>query len=380
MSAAAARKRTARRRFLLAAGTAGAGLLAMPQISRAQGATQGTTQGTIWRVQSAWPPRDIFHEFAVDYARRVEAMSGGRLRIDMVAGGSVVPPFQAADAVHAGILDGAHGSAALWYHRHRACALFGTPPPFGWDSQSFVAWFYYGGGEALYQELVNGILRLDLIGFLSFPMPAQPLGWFRKDIRSADDLRGVRTRTAGLSAEVFRALGAAVIMLPGSDVAAAIDRGVLDATESNNPSSDLQLGLPEVSKTNMMGGHHHQAAAFEVVFNKRSFDALPAELKAILRHALLSASSDQLWQAHARYAKDFDEIGKRGVSVVKAGPTLLEDQLKAWDQVIAERSKEPFFAKVIASQKEWVKRTQAYIQTNNLDSVALEKAYKHFFG
>jgi TRAP-type mannitol/chloroaromatic compound transport system substrate-binding protein len=369
---AAVRKRVARR-FLLAAGVAaGAGLFAMPRISRAQGAT--------WRIQSAWPPRDIFHEFAVDFARRVDAMAGGRLRIDMVAGGSVVPPFQAANAVHTGILDGAHGSAALWYNRHRACALFGTPPPFGWDSQSFVAWFYYGGGEALYKELVNGILKLDVIGLLSFPMLAQPLGWFRNEISSAGDLRDIRIRAAGLSAEVFRAMGAALTTVPASDVAAAIDRGVLDAAESNNPSADLQLGLPTVSKVYMMGGHHHQAAAFEIILNKRKFDALPAELKAILRHAVLSASSDQVWQAHARYAKDFEEIIKRGISVIKAGARLLEDQLGAWDRVIAELSKEPFFAKVVASQKAWVKRTRPYQQASQLDSAALAQAWRHYFG
>jgi TRAP-type mannitol/chloroaromatic compound transport system substrate-binding protein len=243
-----------------------------------------------------------------------------------------------------------------------------------------LAWFQQGGGKDFYKELTQDIMGLNVVGFMGFPMPAQPLGWFRKDIRSADDLRGVRTRAAGLSAEVFRALGAAVITLPGADVAAAIDRGVLDATESSNPSSDLLLGLPEVSKTYMMGGHHHHAAAFEVVFNRRAFDALPAELKAIVRHALLSASSDQLWRAHARYAQDFDEIGRRGVSVVKAGPRLLEDQLRAWDQVIAERSKEPFFAKVVASQKAWVKRTAPYRQASSLDSEALSHAYRHYFG
>jgi TRAP-type mannitol/chloroaromatic compound transport system substrate-binding protein len=369
--AAAARKRPTRRRFLLAAGATG-GVLAAPQISRAQSVT--------WRIQSAWSPRDIFHEFAIDFARRVDAMAGRRLRIDMVAGGSVVPPFQAAHAVHTGILEGAHGSAALAYNRHKACALFGTPPPFGWDSQGFIAWFYYGGGEALYKELVNGILKLDLVGLLSFPMPAQPLGWFRRDIGGGGDLRGVRIRTAGLSAEVFEALGVVVTKLPGSDVAAAIDRGVLDATESTNPSTDLQLGLPGVSKTYVMAGHHQQAAAFEIVFNKRKFDALSAELKAILRHAVLSASSDQLWQAQARYAKDFEEIQKRDVNVIKASPQLLEDQLRAWDQVIAERSKEPFFAKVIASQKAWVKRIGPYQQASQIDSTALSHAWRHHFG
>jgi TRAP-type mannitol/chloroaromatic compound transport system substrate-binding protein len=363
--------RAARRRFLIA-GAAGAASLALPAVSRAQ-AVQ-------WRIQSAWPPRDIFHEFAVEYARSVEAMTGGRFRLDVVAGGSVVPPFQAADAVHGGIIDGAHGSAALWYNKHKACSLFGTPPSFGWDSNGFIAWFYYGGGEALYRELVNGVLKLDLVGFLSFPMPTQPLGWFKTEIGSGRDLRGLRYRAFGLSAELFRAMGAAVTMLPGGDLAPAIDRGVLDATEANNPTAAVQLGLPEVSKVYMTGGHHLPAAAFEIVFNKRKFDALPAEVRAILRHASLSASSDQLWQALGRYAKDFEEIRKRGVRVVKSGGRLLDDQLAAWDQVIAERSKEPFFARVVASQKAWVKRTGPYLQANNLDSEALAQAWRHHFG
>jgi TRAP-type mannitol/chloroaromatic compound transport system substrate-binding protein len=372
MPAATACKHATRRRFLVAAGSAGASVVAMPRVSRAQ--------STTWRIQSAWPPRDIFHEFAVDFARRVDAMAGGRLRIDMAAGGSVVPPFQAANAVHTGVLDGAHGSAALWYNRHKACALFGTPPPFGWDSHSFIAWFYYGGGEALYKELVHGVLKLDLVGLLSFPMPAQPLGWFRNDVRGADDLRDVRIRAAGLAGEVLRAMGATLTTLPASDVAAAIDRGVLDAAESSNPTSAVQLGLPEVAKTYVMTGHHHHAGAFEVIFNKRKFDALPAELRAILRHAVLSASSDQLWQAHARYAKDFDEIKKRGVNVVRASARLLEDQLRAWDQVLAEHAKEPFFAKVIASQKAWVQRTGPYQQASSLDTDALSQAWRHYFG
>ena len=361
----------ARRRFLLAAG-ATAATVAMPQVSRAQ-ALQ-------WRIQSAWSNRDVFHEFAVDYARKVEAMTGGRLKIDVLAAGSVVAPFQSSDAVHGGILDGSHGVAALRYNKHKANALFGAPPSFGWDSQGFLAWFYYGGGEELYKELLNGILNLNLVGFLYFPMPTQPLGWFRREIKGGGDFRGVRYRGSDLSAEVFNTLGTAVTVLPSGDTVSAMERGVLDATESNNPSTDLQLGLPDVLKLYMTGSHHRQAAAFEIVFNKAKFDALPSELKAVLRQAAFSASSDQLWYAYARYAKDFEEIKKRGVKVIKTSPRVLEDQLKAWDQVIAERSKEPFFAKVIASQKAWVKHTGPYLQTNNLDSDALSIAFKHFFG
>jgi TRAP-type mannitol/chloroaromatic compound transport system substrate-binding protein len=333
-----------------------------------------------WRIQSAWSPRDIFHDFAVDYANKVEAMTGGRFKFDMVAAGSVVPPFQASDAVHAGILDGAHGVAGLRYNKHKASALFGAPPSFGWDSHGFLGWFYYGGGEALYKELLNGILKLNLVGVLYFPMPTQPLGWFRKEIGSEADFKGVRYRSSGLAADLFKTLGAAVTLLPNGDIVSALEHGVLDATDSNNPTTDLQLGLPDVSKFFMTGSHHRQAAAFEIVFNKGKHDALAAELKAVLRQAAFAASSDQLWNAYARYTKDFEEIKKRGVSVVKTAPNVLQDQLKAWDKVIAEQSKERFFAQVIASQKSWVKRTGAFLQANNLDSDALSIAYRHFFG
>ena len=362
----------ARRRFLLAVGAAGAASVAMPQVSVAQ-----TVR---WRIQSAWSPRAIFHEFALDYAKKIDAMTGGRLKLDVLAAGSVVPAFQTSDAVHGGILDGGHGVAALRYNKHKASALFGTPPSFGWDSHSFLAWFYYGGGEALYRELLNGILKLNLVGFLYFPMPTQPLGWFKKEVRSADDLKGVRYRSSGLTAEVIGALGAMVTMLPSGDIVSAMERDVLDATGSSNPSTALQLGLPNVAKHYITASHLRQVEAFEVIFHKAKFDALSSELKTVLRQAAFSASSDQLWYAYARYAKDFDEISKRNVEVTRTDAQLLAAELKAWDQVIAARSKEPFFAKVIASQKAWVKRTGPFLQANNLDSAALSTAYRHFFG
>ena len=364
-----------RRGFLktgaVAAGAAAAGSVAMPQVSRAQTVT--------WKYQSTWPTKDIFHDFAVDYAKKVNDMSGGRLKLDVLAAGAVVPAFQMSDAVHSGILDAGHGVCAYWYGKHKAYSLFGTPPSFGWDAHGFLGWFYYGGGEALYKELVHGTLNLNLVGFLYFPMPTQPLGWFKKEIKSADDFKGMKYRTVGLSADLFKELGAAVTILPGGEIVPAMDRGLLDAAEFNNPSSDLLLGFPDVSKFFMVGSHHQQMEAFEVIFNKGKFDGLPTELKSILRYAAFAASADQLGQAYDRYSKDLEVIKSRGVNVIKTGEPVLMAQLQAWDRVIAEQSKEPFFAKVIASQKDWVKRTSAYLQANNLDSAALDKAYKHFF-
>src|SRR5437660_3150597 len=138
-----------RRKFLKGAGiaAAGAAAIAMPQVSRAQTVT--------WKYQSTWPTKDIFHEDAVDYAKKVNDMTGGRLKLDVLAAGAVVPAFQMQDAVHSGILDAGHGVCAYWYGKNKGFSLFGTAPSFGWDSHRLLGWFYYGGGEALYNELVN---------------------------------------------------------------------------------------------------------------------------------------------------------------------------------------------------------------------------------
>jgi TRAP-type mannitol/chloroaromatic compound transport system substrate-binding protein len=282
--------------------------------------------------------------------------------------------------VHSGILEAGHGVCAYWYGKHKAYSLFGTPPSFGWDAHGFLAWFYRGGGEALYKELVNDILKLNLVGYLYFPMPTQPLGWFKKEVKSADDLKSIKYRTVGLSADLFSALGAAVTIMPGGEIVPALDRGLLDAAEFNNPSSDILLGFPDVSKNFMLGSHHQQAEAFEVIFNKAKFDALPAELKAILKYAAFAATADQETMAYDRYSKDLEAIKARGVNVIKTPDAVLEAQLAAWDKVLENQSKEPFFAKVIESQKAWVKRSQAYLNANNLGTPALETAYKHFFG
>jgi TRAP-type mannitol/chloroaromatic compound transport system substrate-binding protein len=368
-------KAVSRRRFLkggAVAATATAATVSFPQISRAQTVT--------WKYQSTWPTKDIFHEMAVDYANKVNEMSGGRLKLDVLAAGAVVPAFQMADAVHSGILDAGHGVCAYWYGKHKAYSLFGTPPSFGWDAHGFLAWFYRGGGEALYKELVNDILKLNLVGFLYFPMPTQPLGWFKKEVKTAEDLKGIKYRTVGLSADLFKELGAAVTIMPGGEIVPALDRGLLDAAEFNNPSSDILLGFPDVSKNFMVGSHHQQAEAFEVIFNKAKFDGLAAELKAILKYASFAATADQETLAYDRYSKDLEAIKARGVNVIKTPDAVLNAQLAAWDKVLENQSKEPFFAKVIASQKDWVKRSQAYLQVNNLGSTALETAYKHFFG
>lgn len=366
------KKSVSRRKFLAAAaGAAGAAALGFPKIAKAQ-------TPIVFKFQSTWPTKDIFHEFAADYVKKVNEMAAGRLRLDLLPAGAVVGAFGMQDAVHTGVLDGGHGVCAYWYGKHKAFSLFGTPPSFGWDANIFLGWYKYGGGEALYNELVHDVLKLNVVGFLSGPMPTQPLGWFKKEIKTAAELKGLKYRTVGLAADLYRELGAAVTIIPGGEIVPSLDRGVIDAAEFNNPSSDRVLGFPDVAKNYMLQSYHQDAECFEIIFNKKKFEALPADLQAILRFAAEAASADMSWKSQARYPVDLEEmVAKQGVKAIKTPRAILEAQLKAWDKVIAELSKEPFFAKVIASQKAWCRRVVAFYHQYEAPK---DLAYTHFFG
>jgi TRAP-type mannitol/chloroaromatic compound transport system substrate-binding protein len=362
---------TNRRRFLTGAAAAGTAAMGFPMIAKAQ-------QVTSLRWQSTWPAKDIFHEYALDYAKKVNEMSGGRLRIEVLPAGAVVKAFDLIDAVAKGTLDGGHGVSAYWYGKNSAFSLFGTGPAVGMDANNFLAWMAYGGGQALYDELVQKVLNLDVVGFVYGPMPTQPLGWFKKPVQNAAQLKGLKYRTVGLSIDVFKAMGAAVNALPGGEIVPAMDRGLLDAAEFNNASSDRILGFPDVSKTCMLQSYHQPAEAFEILFNRKRYDALPADLKAILKTASEAASADMSWKAIHRYSQDYiDMREKQGVRFYRTPDDILRAQMRAWSQVVEEKRKEnPFFSKVLDSQLAWARRTVAW----SLDTIVDPRiAYSHWF-
>jgi TRAP-type mannitol/chloroaromatic compound transport system substrate-binding protein len=374
-SASGKSESSGRRRFLKtaalggAAAVAGAATLATPNVSRAQ--------TTVLRFQSTWPQRDIFHEMAQDYVRRVNEMSGGRLRLDLLAAGAVVGAFQLQDGVHAGALDGGHGVAGYWYGKNKAFSLFGTAPAFGWDPNELLGWIHYGGGLALYNELLRDIARVNVVSFFSGPFPTQPFGWFRNEITSADQLRGLRYRTIGLSADLFRELGSAVTILPGGEITPALERGLIDAAEFNNPSSDRALGFPDVARFYYLQSYHQPVECFEIIFNKQRYDRLPAELQAILKYGAEAASADMSWKALERYPKDLAEMRERqNVRALRTPDAILQAQLQAWDRVIEQLSADAFFKKVIESQKAWAQRVVGFRREY---VVGTEMAYTHFF-
>ena len=360
-----------RRKFLKGTAVAvGAAALAFPRIAKAQGPIT-------MRWQSTWPQKDIFHEYALDFAKKVNDMTGGDLKIDVLPAGAVVPAFGLIDAVSKGTLDGGHGVLVYHYGKQTALALWGSSPAFGMDANMLLSWHKYGGGKELLQKLYQSI-GMNVVSFPYGPMYTQPLGWYKKPITKPDDFKGLKFRTVGISIDLFQGMGAAVNALPGGEIVPAMDRGLLDAAEFNNATSDRILGFADVSKVCMLQSYHQNAEQLEITFNKSKFDSLPDKMKAIITNAVEAASADMAWKSIDRYSKDYIELQtKDKVRFYKTPDSVLQKQLDIFDQVLAKKSAEnPMFKEIAESQKAFAARAVKWDLDTN---VSRRMAYNHYF-
>ena len=364
-------KTTSRRRFLKVAAAGAAATVAAPNIASAQGPVS-------MRWQSTWPAKDIFHEYALDYAKKVNDMTGGDLKIEVLPAGAVVPAFGLLDAVSKGTLDGGHGVLVYHYGKQNALALWGSGPGYAMDANMLLAWHKYGGGKELLEKLYASI-GANVVSFPYGPMPTQPLGWFKKPVTKAEDLQGVKFRTVGISIDVFTGLGAAVNALPGGEIVSAMDRGLLDAAEFNNASSDRILGFADVSKVCMLQSYHQNAEQFEIMFNKDKYNALPEKMRAIIAGAVDAASAEMSWKAIDRYSKDYAEMqSKDNVKFYKTPDAILKKQLEVFDEVAKKKAAEnPLFKEIVESQLAFAKRATQWEQDT---VVGRRMAYDHYFG
>ena len=362
-----------RRKFLTGAAAAatGAASLGFPAIVKAQGPIS-------MRWQSTWPSKDIFHEYALDYAKKVNDMTGGDLKIEVLPAGAVVPAFGLLDAVSKGTLDGGHGVLVYHYGKQNALALWGSSPAFGMDANMLLSWHKYGGGKELLQKLYASI-GANVVSFPYGPMFTQPLGWFKKPITKWEDFKGMKYRTVGISIDLFTGMGAAVNALPGGEIVPAIDRGLLDAAEFNNATSDRILGFADVSKICMLQSYHQNAEQLEITFNKTKYDALPEKMRAIIANATEAASADMAWKSINRYSQDYIELQtKDKVKFYKTPVSVLQKQLEVFDQVMAKRSADnPMFKEIIESQRRYAERAVKWDLDTN---VRREMAYNYYFG
>ncbi|UWR33124.1 TRAP transporter substrate-binding protein [Sulfitobacter sp. W027] len=366
-------KKFNRRSFLtksaLAGGAATGSMLAAPAVL--------AQAPIVIKMQTSWNDANIWQDFARDYATRVEEMSGGRLKVDVLPAGAVVAAFQVLDAVNDGLIDAAHSVPVYWYGKNKAASLFGTGPVFGGSATTMLSWFYQGGGQELYNELTQDIMGLDVVGYMGFPMFAQPFGWFKEEVNSVDDLQGFKYRTVGLAADLMAKLGMSVAQLPGGEIVPAMERGVIDAFEFNNPSSDKDFGAQDVAKNYYLSSYHQASESFEFLFSKMFLEDLDPDLQAILKYAVEAVSTANTAKAMDRYSADLQFLqNEAGVNVRRTSKEILDAQLKAWDELIPELEADPFMKKTLDSQREWVSRVSYYELMNSPD---YGLAYEHYF-
>ena len=342
-----------------AAGTAAAGTAATTVAPAANAIT--------WKIQSGWAGNDIFQTMFLNWKAAVEEMSGGRIKIDALPVNTITNTAGAIDAVHAGTLDGAHHVPAYYYGKDHAVSLMGTGPMMGMSGQMWLSWYYYGGGQALYENLVQTKLKLNVKSFFHMPMQNQPLGWFKEEIKSPDDFKGMKFRTVGLATGIYAFAGASVISVAGADVASSLDRGVIDAAEFNNTTSDTAYGLPDVRKILMTQSYHQPSEILVIDLNRTKYDAMPKDLQSIMKWSIIGASADGEWLQLAKNSEDYAKLLARGIKFIKTPQSVRDNQLKAWESVVTAETKDNAeFVAILKSQRAWAERIFPWADTINI--------------
>ena len=364
-------KTPSRRKFFKAAavtGAAAAATIAMPNVAFSAPKTL--------KMQAAWGG-GIFLEMAKQYADRVNAMAGGQLKVEVLPVGAVLKTAEIADGVSKGVVDAGHLVTAYWYGKNPAASLFGTGPSYGFSSQELMGWIEEGGGRALYEETLKSI-GLDVVGFFAMPMPAQPFGWFKKNVTKVSDVKGMKYRTVGLATDVLMKMGMVVKNLPGAEIQPSMKTGVIDAAEFNNPTSDKDFGMQDVSKHYHLGSFHQSQEMFELMFNKKTYNSLSPANQAILKHAAEATNTANYFMALVRYSNDLGKLmNEHGVNVYQTSDAIMSAQLKAWDAVMKDMRKDPLFDKIVKSQQAYAKKVMKYLFMNQPN---YRLAYEQTFG
>jgi TRAP-type mannitol/chloroaromatic compound transport system substrate-binding protein len=307
------------------------------------------------KMQATWPASLTLYENFTYFVDRIQKVSGGQLKIDAMPAGQVVPAFEVLDATHKKVLDGAVSIDYYWVGKNKAFTLFSNTPAgiVGLDYLDFFGWFYEGGGQALYEELLQKEMKLNVVAYPLYGPGPQALGWFRKPIESLAQFRGIKCRQTGITAEIYAKMGMAVVNMPGGEIAPAAERGAIDCAEWVGGVEDLRLGLQNIWKNHYTPGLHEVAPVANVMFNKEVWDGLSAPQKEIVKSAATEVF--MRWAAwwQKLNADAIDEMqSKHGVKILQTPPEINVEFLKAWDAVAqAESEKNPFFKKVYESQK-----------------------------
>lgn len=317
-------------------------------------------QTTKLRFQASFPQSSTFFDTFKEWSDRVKLMSGGRLEIEVLPAGTLVPAFEVLDAVHKKVIDGGHTAAAYWVGKNRAATLFGPAPggPFGFDIMDYQGWLYHGGGFDLYREFYQTVLQRNVEVLPLGTVANQALGWFKRPVTSWEDLKGRKCRETGITAEVYNKSGMAVVNMPGGEIVPAGERGVIECAEWVGPAEDMKLGLHTIWKILHMPATHEPATSLELLFNGDVWKTLSPELKAIVQAATWEATFKNEMLLHKLNGEAIKELKeKHKVQILRTPEDVLKKTLQAWDEIAAaESAKNPFFKKVIDSQRAYAEK------------------------
>ncbi|MEW4983909.1 MAG: TRAP transporter substrate-binding protein [Cycloclasticus sp.] len=316
-----------------------------------------------WKMVTTWPKNfPVLGTNANYVAKTIEQMSGGRIRIKVYGANELVPAFEAFDAVSRGTAQMGHGAAYYWKGKSEATQFFAAIP-FGMTAQEVNGWLYHGGGMALWDELYD---RFNLIPTAIGNSGVQMAGWFRKDINSVDDLKGLKMRIPGLGGEVLKRAGGTPVSLPGGEIFTSLQSGAIDATEWVGPYNDLAFGLYKAAKNYYYPGWHEPGSILETFINKDAFASLPADLQAIVKHACKAANMDMVSEFTAKNNQALNTlVSKHGVLLKPLPDDVLKKLHALSNKVVQEiAEKEAFSSKVYASYSSYQQQVMPWSEVS----------------
>jgi len=314
-----------------------------------------TAQAPIrWKVQSAWPPTSIVQDAARLLVEMIEKNSGGRLKIELLPAGAIVPAFEIQDAVNRGVLDAGHTTPGYIIGKQQAFIPLTHGPMLGMDFIDYFGWYWEGGGHELLNEAYQKNLKMNVVSFQVHPEGPQAMGWFKKEIRTFADIKGMKYRIFGIGAETYGKLGISAVTIPGGEIVPALERGVIDGAEWINCYDDKILGLDKVAKFHYVPGMHEPVTVGEFIINKGKYDALPADLKEILKTSFQASYWVHFVRFQEKTAKACQELLASGIKIIKTSDELNRAFLKTYDEIAAGyAAKDPFYKKVVDSQTKY---------------------------
>jgi len=320
-------------------------------------ASASAQQPRTLKMQSTWPASSSLQENFKFFAERTDKLTAGQLKIEAMASGQIVPPFEVLDATHKKVIDGAHAVSYYWVGKHRATTLFASTPagPFGMDHMDFLGWIYEGGGLQLYWDMYQKEMNLNVIAFPILPSSPQAFGWFKRPIKNLADFKGMKCRQTGIVSEIFQRMGMTTVNLPGGEIIPAAQRGVIDCAEWVGGIEDLRLGLPQAFKYHYVPGMHEPSVIGELLINSEVWASLPAQQQEVIRSATVETLVRWWVRWQKQNADAIEEMRtKHGVQILRTPPDILIAFLKTWDIMAKEESaKSPFFKKVYDSQRDY---------------------------